>query len=57
VPQHVNHKESHAFRIRRKATDHRLPVLTCIDTAKVFLSAVEIEQLDNKDGCLTVSPL
>lgn len=57
VPERVNQVDSRAFDIRRKATDHRLPVLTCMDTAKAFLYAIEVEQLENKEAYLTVDSL
>lgn len=57
VPEHVNQTTRRAFQIRRKATDHRIPVLTCIDTAKAFLSAIEVKQSPESERQLTVASL
>ena len=57
VPNKVNITESEAFRIRRKATDFGLPVMTCMDTAKAFLIAVEVEQMTDKGDYLKVKCL
>lgn len=57
VPEHINDPESRAFHIRRKATDYRVPVLTCMDTAKAFLLAIQVEQLADKSDYLQVQSL
>ena len=57
VPTHVNDKENSSFKIRRKATDHRIPVMTCMDTAKAFLSAIRVEMLEDKDAYLSIASL
>ena len=31
------------FKLRRKAAEHRIPVFTCIDTANIFVTAVDYE--------------
>jgi carbamoyl-phosphate synthase large subunit len=41
VPREANKVDSDAFKIRRYAAEHQLPVLTCIDTAEAFLIAIE----------------
>ncbi len=57
VPLHLNQPESEGFRIRRKATDYGLPVLTCLDTAEAFLTAIQVEESSGKQDFLTVHPL
>ena len=44
TPTRGNNPESEGFRLRRKASQYRVPVFTCIDTARVFLNAVKIEK-------------
>jgi len=57
VPNHMNVISGEAFPIRRKAADHGLPIMTCMDTAKVFLIAIEVEQMAEKGDCLKVRTL
>ncbi|WP_206458009.1 carbamoyl-phosphate synthase (glutamine-hydrolyzing) large subunit [Anaerovorax sp. IOR16] len=57
VPEHMNDPESQAFHIRRKATDYRVPVLTCMDTAKAFLLAIQIEQQKKETTSIKVKAL
>lgn len=57
VPRRVNHTESPSFHIRRKATDYRLPVMTCMDTADAFLTAITIRQAGEDAEGLDVYPL
>ncbi len=57
VPEHMNDPQSHAFHIRRKATDCRVPVLTCMDTAKAFLLAISIERQDERKTAAEVHTL
>ena len=47
TPTKGNDKERRGFRLRRKATEHRIPIFTSIDTAKLFLTAINIKK-DNK---------
>lgn len=44
TPTRGNNALSQGFKLRRKASEYRVPVFTCIDTAKVFLDAVRIEK-------------
>lgn len=44
MPNRGSNPESEGFKIRRKAAEHRLPVLTSMDTAGAFLTAVEIKR-------------
>ncbi len=43
VPSHVNLANNSSFHIRRHATDQRIPVLTCMDTAEAFLKAIKVQ--------------
>ncbi|SMC24720.1 carbamoyl-phosphate synthase large subunit [Clostridium acidisoli DSM 12555] len=47
-PTKGNKLETLGFRLRRKAAEHRIPVFTCIDTASIFLTAVEYKK-SNKE--------
>ena len=44
TPTKGNDKNRHGFRLRRKATEHRIPIFTSIDTAKLFLTAINIDK-------------
>lgn len=44
TPTIGNDLRSRAFKIRRKGAEYRVPVFTCIDTAKVFLTAIEVKK-------------
>jgi carbamoyl-phosphate synthase large subunit len=44
VPEVANKPGSNSFDIRRKAIERGLPVLTCMDTAKVFLEAIRLKK-------------
>ena len=44
VPVVANRKENDSFPVRRKAIERAIPVMTCMDTAKVFLKAVSLKQ-------------
>jgi len=57
VPTHVNDKTNSSFQIRRKAADHKLPVLTCMDTAKAFLAAINVEMSGKKADYLSIESL
>ncbi|WP_066500647.1 carbamoyl-phosphate synthase (glutamine-hydrolyzing) large subunit [Abyssisolibacter fermentans] len=48
TPTTGNNQESDGFKIRRKGIEHRIPTFTSIDTARVFLTAIEITN-DNED--------
>jgi len=44
VPEVTNSASSRSFKFRRYATEHGLPVFTCLDTAKAFLIAITAEK-------------
>jgi carbamoyl-phosphate synthase large subunit len=44
TPKAINMVGADSFPIRRKAIELNLPVLTCMDTAKIFAYAVEMKQ-------------
>ena len=44
VPTVANTKENDSFPVRRKATERRIPAFTCMDTARVFLRAIEMKK-------------
>ena len=44
TPTKGNDRLRHGFRLRRKATEHRIPIFTSIDTAKLFLTAININK-------------
>ncbi|MDR0570739.1 MAG: carbamoyl-phosphate synthase (glutamine-hydrolyzing) large subunit [Clostridiales Family XIII bacterium] len=48
VPEVANLPGSNSFDIRRKAIERDLPVLTCMDTAKVFLEAIRHKKAGTK---------
>jgi carbamoyl-phosphate synthase large subunit len=48
TPTRGNNPESEGFKLRRKAAEYRIPVFTCIDTAKTFLMAIYVKKEDEK---------
>lgn len=42
TPTKGNNSASTGFKIRRKASEYKIPVFTCIDTARVFLKTIEL---------------
>ncbi len=40
--------DSHGFKIRRKATEHKVPIFTSVDTARLFLTAMKVKK--NKEN-------
>ncbi|MEE0771734.1 MAG: carbamoyl-phosphate synthase (glutamine-hydrolyzing) large subunit [Anaerovoracaceae bacterium] len=44
VPTVANRKENDSFPVRRKAIERGVSVMTCMDTAKVFLKAINLKQ-------------
>ncbi|AGK96558.1 carbamoyl-phosphate synthase (glutamine-hydrolyzing) large subunit [Clostridium pasteurianum] len=42
-PTKGNNIDTLGFKLRRKAAEHRIPVFTCIDTANIFVTAVNYE--------------
>ena len=44
VPAVANRKENDSFPVRRKAIERGVSVMTCMDTARVFLKAVKLKQ-------------
>ena len=55
TPTIGNDLTSKAFKIRRKAAEYRVPVFTCIDTAKVFLTAIEVKKSGRKINYRTIN--
>lgn len=51
VPTVGNHVESNGFRMRRKAIERGLAVLTCMDTAEAFLKAVKMKKAGTELEC------
>ncbi len=48
TPTIGNSLESEGFKIRRKATERRIPIFTSIDTAKLFIKAINIKKNDEE---------
>ena len=44
VPNVANRPETDSFEVRRYATERNLPVLTCVDTARLFLMALKMKK-------------
>ncbi len=44
VPEMANSKENDSFPVRRKAVEHGVPAMTCMDTAKAFLQVIRLKQ-------------
>lgn len=42
TPTKGNNVNTEGFKIRRRAAEYKIPVFTCIDTAKIFLKAINI---------------
>lgn len=43
TPTRGSNPTSEGFKLRRKASEYRVPVFTCIDTARVFLTAIKVK--------------
>ena len=54
IPVVANRKERESFPVRRKAIERGISVMTCMDTARVFLKAVKLKQ---QDAVLDYKPL
>ncbi|HSQ88654.1 carbamoyl-phosphate synthase (glutamine-hydrolyzing) large subunit [Romboutsia sp.] len=48
TPTKGNNIETEGFKLRRKVTERRIPIFTCIDTAKLFLKAINIKKNNEK---------
>jgi carbamoyl-phosphate synthase large subunit len=44
TPTRGNDLDTEGFKMRRKAAEYRLPCFTCLDTAKVFLTAIRMKR-------------
>ncbi len=44
LPTVANRKENDSFPVRRKAIERGISVMTCMDTARVFLKAIKLKQ-------------
>ncbi|WP_129596662.1 carbamoyl-phosphate synthase (glutamine-hydrolyzing) large subunit [Anaerophilus nitritogenes] len=47
TPTRGNNEKSLGFKVRRKMSEYRLPIFTCIDTAKIFKTAIRMKK-DNE---------
>ncbi len=54
TPTKGNNPDTEGFVVRRKAAEYRVPLFTCIDTAKVFLIAINIELEGKNIDCMTL---
>ncbi len=54
IPVVANRKERESFPVRRKAIERGISVMTCMDTARVFLKAVKLKQ---QEAVLDYEPL
>ncbi|MBC2579825.1 carbamoyl-phosphate synthase (glutamine-hydrolyzing) large subunit [Clostridium sp. DJ247] len=48
TPTKGNNLDSKGFKLRRKAAEYKVPVFTCVDTARVFLTAIDVK-IKNKE--------
>ena len=48
TPKAINKVQADTFPLRRAAIERNLPVLTCMDTARIFAIAVEKKQKGQK---------
>jgi carbamoyl-phosphate synthase large subunit len=48
TPTNGNDTKTQGFKLRRKATERKIPIFTCIDTAKLFLKAINIKKNNEK---------
>ena len=48
TPKAINKIQAATFPLRRAAIERNLPVLTCMDTARIFAIAVEMKQKGKK---------
>lgn len=48
IPVVANRKENDSFPVRRKAIERGISVMTCMDTARVFLKAIKLKQQNVK---------
>ncbi|MGN0703822.1 MAG: carbamoyl-phosphate synthase (glutamine-hydrolyzing) large subunit [Lentihominibacter sp.] len=48
IPIVTNRKENDSFPVRRKAIERGISVMTCMDTARVFLKAIRLKQQNAK---------
>lgn len=55
TPTRGGNSETKGFRIRRRAAEYRVPVFTCIDTARAFITAIDVKQKNKDITCSTIS--
>lgn len=48
TPTKGNDKRRKGFKLRRKAAEHRIPLFTSIDTAKLFLTALNVKKNEDE---------
>ena len=46
-PTKGNNVNTEGFKLRRKASEHRISVFTCLDTAREFINAIEYKSSNN----------
>lgn len=55
TPTRGNELTSKGFKLRKKGIEARIPIFSCIDTAKIYLKAVNVKKNSNNIECLAVS--
>lgn len=55
TPTKGNNIDSIGFKLRRKAAEYKVPVFTCIDTFKAFLTAIQVRQNNSNIEYNTIS--
>lgn len=48
TPTRGNDNHTDGFKIRRKSAEYKVPVFTCIDTAKIFLTSIKLVKNNEK---------
>ncbi|KYH29249.1 carbamoyl-phosphate synthase (glutamine-hydrolyzing) large subunit [Clostridium colicanis] len=48
TPTKGNNSDTEGFKIRRKSAEYRVPIFTCIDTAKICLRAIKLVKQNEK---------
>ena len=51
--EHIVREQTDGFKIRRAASDHSVPLITNLNTAKLLVSAIRVKRLDD----LSIMPL
>lgn len=48
TPTRGNNNWSFGFKLRQKAAEHKIPMLTCLDTARAYITAIEVKKRNEK---------